>query len=456
MARRASAPRAAAVAAELPSPRATHIVLFRNVSEQNAALVRNALAAAPIAGERATMGVAKFAAKTGERATVYGTLGVAAVTADPAEVEKIKSDPAVEDVFVNEERYVPRPVTTQLQSSAFAAEAPNLDYLLGLREGLDTAIAALTGQRRPPSPPQRPAAPIFAEAGDMTWGLRAIGLSPTYRFSGKGVTLAVLDTGIDLEHPDFRGRVSEGTTGRSFVAGQVVQDLHGHGTHCCGTAAGPKTSIGGIRYGVAPDVKLLVGKVLSNSGSGWDDDIVNGINWAVSEGARVVSISLGSARNPDAPYSRLYERVAERLLEERPGTLIIAAAGNESERPAFTKPVGNPAACPSIYSVAAIDRNFAIASFSCRQMDGIGRVDISGPGVGIRSSVPGGRFESFNGTSMATPHVAGAAALYFEAEPALTAAELWDRMLTDSRPLGDPADFGGGIVQVPGGLPPTS
>ena len=283
----------------------------------------------------------------------------------------------------------------------------------------------------------------------MTWGLGAVGIAHGYAYTGRGATVAVLDTGIDLQHPDLQGRVQEGTTARSFVPGQGVQDGNRHGTHCCGTVAGPLISVGGVRYGIAPDVSLLVGKVLSDAGSGWDNQIIDGIQWAASEGANVISMSLGSVRQDNGPYSRLYERVAERLLEGSPGTLLVAAAGNGSRRPLFTMPVENPAACPSILAVAAVDESMAIAAFSCRQMDGIGAVEVSGPGVSVYSSVPGGRFEYLSGTSMATPHVAGVAALYIEANPKIAASELWDRLVADARPLGDHADFGSGMVRAP-------
>ena len=239
-----------------------------------------------------------------------------------------------------------------------------LDYLCGVRDGIDAAIEALSGRPRPAfAPPLPRTAARFEDTATMTWGLQAIGVTSPSALTGRGVRVAVLDTGIDLGHADFAGRIQANNT-RSFVEGQAVQDGNGHGTHCCGTIAGPLTSVAGRRYGVAPNVELFVGKVLSNQGSGFDDQIIAGIEWAATSGARVISMSLGSARGVGDAFSPLYERVAERLLRENPGVLLIAAAGNDSNRPFFTRPVGNPAACPSIMGVAAVDADLRIAPFS--------------------------------------------------------------------------------------------
>jgi subtilisin family serine protease len=158
-----------------------------------------------------------------------------------------------------------------------------------------------------------------------------IGLDFSYSTAtGAGVTVAVLDTGIDLDHPDFRGRFIEGADAVSFVEGEDVRDLNGHGTHCAGVIAGPVSPACGTRYGVAPQVKLLVGKVLRGTeGEGYDSDILDGIDWAADQGAQIVSMSLGAPRNPGAPYNTVYERVAAHFLRGAQGPLLIAAAGNE-------------------------------------------------------------------------------------------------------------------------------
>jgi subtilisin family serine protease len=136
-------------------------------------------------------------------------------------------------------------------------------------------------------------------------------------------------------------------------------------------------------------------------------------------------------------------------LAEASGVLIVAATGNESERPYRRAAVGNPAACPSILSVAAIDRYRRVGYFSCAQLDSIGKVDVSGPGVGVYSSWTGGGYKAISGTSMATPHAAGVCALLLELEDKLTPRQLWSKLVGTCRALGDPTDFGAGLIQVP-------
>ena len=191
-----------------------------------------------------------------------------------------------------------------------------------------------------------------------------------------------------------------------------------------------------------------MGKVLSDAGAGFSDWILDGIDWAAENGARVISLSCISSRAAGEPHAVVYERVAENLLQASPGMLLLAAAGNASERPWYTRPVDNPAACPSLLAVAAVHRARHVASFSGRQMDDIGEVDFSAPGVGVHSAWTGGGFRTLSGTSMAVPHVAGVAALYLEEQPTLSARELWRALQARALPLGDVRDFGSGLVQA--------
>ncbi|MGP1253764.1 MAG: S8 family serine peptidase [Kiloniellales bacterium] len=291
----------------------------------------------------------------------------------------------------------------------------------------------------------------FQDTPERTWGVAAVGAfdSP---FTGEGIRLAVLDTGLDLQHPDYRERR---VVSRSFVPGEDVDDLQGHGTHCAGTAAGRPVDSNTPRYGVAPQAELYIGKVLNNRGAGRERDILAGMAWAVGEGCEVISMSLGAAVRRGETYNTLYEREAQAALSA--GSLIVAAAGNESARSSgYIAPVGMPANSPSILAVAALDQALEVAEFSSgginAGIDGGGAVDLAAPGVGVFSSLPLPReYGSLRGTSMACPHVAGCAALWAESDPALRGQALWDSLTGSAAPLSAPErDVGKGLVQAPG------
>lgn len=393
------------------------IVVFRERTDGNISVLSSVRRVGQATGIRARTGQVILEAKdpAGPVTKVYERLRVAATDLDDSERQALESNEKVAAVVPNQVRMIP-PIRPS-----------------SLSGGIVDALA--TQQGVPPAISPR------------TWGLEAIGITGGYqRASGKGVRVAVLDTGINLHHPDFAGHIQDGHTA-SFIAGESVQDGHGHGTHCCGVVAGPRISVGGIRYGVAPDVELFVGKVLNDQGRGDDDIIIDGIDWAAEHGCKVISMSLGSPRNPGEPFSAVYEAVAQQLLEG--GVLIVAAAGNDSNRPSSVATVGNPAACPSILAVAAVDRHMHIAEFSCKQLDSVGEVNLSGPGVQVYSSFKGDGFATLDGTSMAAPHVSGTAALYLEANPGVSGRLLWNKLQETARPLEDASDFGRGLVQAP-------
>lgn len=287
----------------------------------------------------------------------------------------------------------------------------------------------------------------FADNNDVTWGLQATGASRS-AFTGRGIKAAVLDTGLDLEHADFSGRV---IVQRNFVDSSAsVMDGQGHGTHTAGTVAGPKMSHIGRSYGVAPDVELHIGKVLADNGSGREGDIINGMNWAIDQKCVAISMSLGRQVAIGEKPDPFYEQIGSAALAE--GSLIIAAAGNDSARDfGFVAAVSAPANSPSIMAVAAVDPTLAVAPFSNGgRNSGGGEVNISGPGVSVYSSFPRPRMSRvLQGTSMACPHVAGVAALWAEADSSLRGQKLWDALVKSARPLGTASDFGSGLVQAP-------
>lgn len=327
---------------------------------------------------------------------------------------------------VNMEIAEDSPIET-IEPEYFAFSQADQDrYLQGFRRAVETIALDLRSET------ERAAEEEFDPAVlGATWGLIACKVPQSSR-SGLGIKVAVLDTGFDLGHPDFAGRTIQSET---FV-GQPVQDLHGHGTHTAGTACGPKTPPGTTpRYGIGYRAQIFVGKVLSNSGGGSTATVLAGINWAIANRCQVISMSLGSA----SPVQAAYTQAGAQALAK--GLLIIAAAGNDSGAP-----TGAPANSPTIMAVASLDNNLAPSSFS-----NAGKIEISGPGRDVLSSFPRPtRYRTLSGTSMATPHVAGCAALWAQSSPVLRGPALWKKLQASARALPFPATrVGKGLVQAP-------
>jgi subtilisin len=320
-------------------------------------------------------------------------------------------------------------------------------YLLGRRDEVEGILHRVAGSGSGDAPGLR--GRIVRSEG-RSWCLDMVGINAGYtRATGKGIKVAVLDTGLDLKHPDFRRRVSPLNCLNLINRGSTVQDGNGHGTHCCGIVAGKAEPQCKIRYGVAPDVTLLVGKVLDDQGDGKDSDILDGIAWAAEQGARVISLSLGSVRGLNERFSPAYATVARRLLKPPLNCVMVAATGNLSRRPHYRAPVANPAACPWILSVAAVGPDGRIADFSCAQVDKVGLVSLAAPGIRVLSSYLGGEYAELNGTSMSTAHVAGLAALHLELNPDWSAQYFWPMLIRCGLPLGASSDFGYGLGRAP-------
>ena len=315
----------------------------------------------------------------------------------------------------------------------FSNAVNSRDYLRGAMRALQTAYADLGESDIAPEESEIVEPAVLG----VTWGLTACKVPPSH-FSGSGIKVAILDTGFDLGHPDFVGRPIVSAT----FAGDPVADMHGHGTHTAGTACGPLAPAGPIpRYGIAYRALIHIGKVLNNSGSGTQAQSLAGINWAIANKCAVISMSLGAAGAPPQPS---YTNAGAAAMAK--GCLIIAAAGNSSHRPGTINMAGAPANSPTIMSVASLDSNLKVSFFS----DGR-KVDIAGPGMGVFSSTkrPVGH-TTMSGTSMATPHVSGCAALWAQSSPALRGAALRAKLIASAKHLPfPPSDVGAGLVQAP-------
>jgi subtilisin family serine protease len=339
----------------------------------------------------------------------------------------------------------------------------------------DTTVAGIA--RVMPTKLIEPQASDVAAQGSVTWGIEVVGASRSAR-DGSGVVVGVLDTGIDASHAAFNGvHILE-----QDFSGDGNGDVNGHGTHCAGTIFG--RDVDGIRIGIARGVtEARIGKVLGNDGSGDSDMMFRGMNWAVEQGVQIISMSLGfdfpglvkQLQDDGFPTElavsialeayrgnlRMFDALMD-MIRARAAfgseVVIVGAAGNESRRnihPNFEIAVSLPAAAQGIISVGALgqtDTGLEIAWFSNTLPQ------VSAPGVDVISARAGGGTVALNGTSMACPHVAGCAALWWEEVrnspiPA-TAQAVTAKLLANARSNVfaanvDVADRGAGLVMAP-------
>jgi subtilisin len=334
-----------------------------------------------------------------------------------------------------------------IEPERYVYKISSYDYLRGYRDGINNLIEKLkhNEQKVPSEEVIRNMQDQYVDTEQCSWGITATRVMES-SFTGKGINIAVLDTGLFKEHADLSGRKIKTKT---FVAESKSGDADGHGSHCVGVACGFSDG-SGMRYGVARNSNIFCGKVLDDRGEGTDAGILAGIEWAILNKCKVISMSLGSACEVGEPYSEIYENVAQRAMQQ--GSLIVAAAGNESYRPMQIAPVGHPANCPSIMSVGAIDNLLNIAVFSCGGINkNGGQVDIAAPGIAVFSMInEQNEHAKWDGTSMATPYLAGIAGLYFEKNPSASPAEIWALLMQHAKRLNlSSTDVGSGLVQAP-------
>ncbi|MEU9385668.1 S8 family serine peptidase, partial [Streptomyces sp. NPDC048279] len=251
--------------------------------------------------------------------------------------------------------------------------------------------------------------------------------------TGAGVRVAVLDSGVDATHPDLTDRV---VAARSFVEGEDVTDRNGHGTHTASTVAGTGAASGGKERGVAPGADLVVGKVLGDNGSGLISGIIAGMEWAArTEHAKVINMSLGTPawHTQDDPLSQ-----AVNQLSAETGALFVIAAGNSGNAPYSVSAPGTADAALTVGAVDAADHLADFSSAGPRMNDDALKPDLTAPGVDVlaaRSQLMSsgeGYYRTDSGTSMAAPHVAGAAVLLAQKHPAWTGRQIKDALMSTS------------------------
>jgi subtilisin len=285
----------------------------------------------------------------------------------------------------------------------------------------------------------------------IPWGVARVYNSVTTPTGGSGIKVAVLDTGAYTGHPDLKNniiRCVDATRKGGIKNG--CSDGHGHGTHVAGTIAANSGADGQGIYGVAPDAQLIIVKVCGNSGMCWGDDIAKGINYATSQGANIISLSLGGSSMSSGEKSAIDNAVQNDVL-------VIAAAGNNGPN---LDTIGYPAAYLKVVAVAATDSSDRVADFSSRGIysepettEILERmVEVAAPGVGIVSTFSDGCYRTMSGTSMATPHVSGLAAKLWQDNAQATRQHLvqqaFDITLGDHAAIGYDAASGFGLPTV--------
>ena len=292
---------------------------------------------------------------------------------------------------------------------------------------------------------------VYEQTSQIPDGVEMVGAPKMWLddYQGKGIVVAILDTGVQKDHPDLKNRI---IGGRNFTTDynrdpNNFNDNNGHGTHVAGTIAGDGT--GGGVLGAAPQAQLLICKVLDSKGSGSYDSIIQGIYHAIGwrgpngERVRVINMSLGGSEGTDALHKAIIDAVEA-------GIAVICAAGNEGDDKEESYEFAYPGAYNEVTEIGAVDLNGKLAYFSNNNTE----VDCVGPGVDILSTWPGSRYATLSGTSMATPHIAGCMALVIqkaekEFARGISEAEAYAQLMKETIPLGfKKSSEGNGLVKL--------
>lgn len=372
-------------------------------------------------------------------------LGSTSLTLSDTEADRFKNDKRVmaveEDIEMHifTENWEENPFASASEESVFEQY-----YQQGYRKGISDLYARFLKEAKDlygidGSVP--PPASTTALTQPIPWNIELVNAPQAWArgFKGTNIKVAVLDTGI-ANHSDL---VISG--GVSFVPGVVsYNDGHSHGTHCAGIIAARNNAIGVV--GVAPMAKLYAVKVLNDAGSGQTSWILAGMAWAKQKKMHVVSMSLGSNSCQSTAYTNAIAQL------NAAGVTVVCASGNSGRPTEPFRCVGSPANSPGAIAVGAVNSNKVIADFSSFGITccppGANPVTISAPGVSINSTIPGG-YGVKSGTSMACPHVAGAAALIKQRFPAFTPAQIKARLQATASDLGVPGSdpfYGAGLI----------
>ncbi|MFD0828845.1 S8 family peptidase [Neobacillus sp. M.A.Huq-85] len=262
--------------------------------------------------------------------------------------------------------------------------------------------------------------------------------------TGKGITVAILDTGCDTDHPDLQNRIIGGRNFTQDDGGNpaIYEDYNGHGTHVAGTIAATINNTGVA--GVAPEANLLILKVLGKDGSGQYDWIINAIHYAIEQKVDIISMSLGGPTD----VKELHDAIKEAVLSHQ--ILVVCAVGNEGDGDSSTDEFAFPGSYNEVISVGAVDLNRHSSYFTNSNNE----VDLVAPGEKITSTFLNGTYATLSGTSMATPHISGALALLKDLsskqfERVLTEPELYAQLIKRTVPLGNsPKAEGNGLIYL--------
>jgi subtilisin family serine protease len=268
-------------------------------------------------------------------------------------------------------------------------------------------------------------------------------------FTGTGIRVGIVDTGIDSGHPDLVGRI---LVTRDFT-GEGETDNHGHGTHVAGIIGGTGAQSGGKYRGVAPDCLFVIGKVLKGDGSGMMSDVIAGLEFVAEQHAQVVNLSLGGGANCDGTDA--LSVACDSVVDQ--GIVVCVAAGNSGPGAGT---LGSPGCAKKVITIGATDKQDGIADYSSRgpSLDGRVKPDLCFPGSSIHScrakNTSMGQpiddyYTTASGTSMATPHATGSSALLLQAQPKLVPQQIKDALMNSARDLGlDANTQGRGRAQV--------